>query len=96
MEIKDSGLYIILCAVAVGLGVIAGNLKKPEADASQTSSTTPAEETTQNTTTETTTGIKNAKIAESGTGITVIKADDFAEVYPLEYASLQHRFCIMN
>ena len=88
MEIKDSGLYIILCAVAVGLGVIAGNLKKPEVNATQTSSTTPATEANQNTTDETTeTGIKNAKIAESGTGIKVVKAEDYAQVYPLQYES---------
>ena len=86
-----------LLAAAVILGLAAGRSggtpapKPAEASEQETASGSEAEETPaeseQPEETPAETGIKKAKIAEAGTGIVLTKADDYAEMFPLQYES---------
>lgn len=95
---NQKGLYAGLLAAGLALGVLAANLntggKTPEQETADTP--TPAEPAAPEKTPEsedtapaqeTETASRTAKIAESGTGIVVVKADEYQEKYPNQYLS---------
>ena len=80
---KDFQFYAIILVFALAVGLITGNMNK----GSQGTAAAPAAAPAETVTADTSAGVKTAKVAETGTGVQIVKAEDYAETFPLQYTS---------
>ena len=80
---KDFQFYAIILVFALAVGLITGNMNKN----SQGTAAAPAAAPAETVTADTSAGVKTAKVAETGTGVQIVKAEDYAETFPLQYTS---------
>lgn len=89
-EHNNSGPAAGLLAIALILGITSGKTTGNEKPSAPSAAVTPAaSETAEEAPAETVTGVKElgADMAQTGTGVTLVKADDWKDQYPNEYES---------